>query len=377
MTEITADVAIVGGGIMGCSAAIALRRAGLTVVLLEKGACGAQASGINAGGVRQQGRSLPDLPISRRAVPLWYDMHKLVEEDIGFRQVGHIRLAQSDEDFDVLEKYAKSAKDYGLNLELIGRNGVRDQFPWLGETVIGASYSPECGLANPRLVTPALARKAQRMGVVVHEFCPVEAAQWTGSRFAITTPKMTVKSTYMVNATGAWASPISKWFNEHPPIVLRAPNLVVTEPVSPIMNRSVAIVGGIPYFRQVGRGNIVLGGGPGWGDMETEKSRAVPESSINAYRKTLNLVPALKGVNVIRTWSGLEADMPDRLHVLDFSQTTPNLVHAFGFSGHGFQLGPAIGEIIGEMITDGASSTPIEAFRISRFAENAPTGSAN
>ena len=86
-------------------------------------------------------------------------------------------------------------------------------------------------------------------------------------------------------------------------------------------------------------------------------------------RKTLDLVPALRGAHIIRTWAGIDGQMPDRIPVIGFSATTPDLVHAFGFSGHGFQLGPVVGEIIAELIADGRSPSPIEPFAITRFAE--------
>ena len=84
--------------------------------------------------------------------------------------------------------------------------------------------------------------------------------------------------------------------------------------------------------------------------------------------KTLDLVPALRGAHIIRTWAGIDGQMPDRIPVIGFSKTTPNLVHAFGFSGHGFQLGPVVGDILAELISEGRSASPLEPFAITRFA---------
>ena len=82
----------------------------------------------------------------------------------------------------------------------------------------------------------------------------------------------------------------------------------------------------------------------------------------------LDIVPGLAGSHVIRTWTGIDGQMPDHIPVIGFSATTPNLVHAFGFSGHGFQLGPVVGEIIAELVTEGRSVSPLEPFAIDRFA---------
>ena len=156
MTErLTADVTIIGGGVAGCAAAVALRRAGMTVVLLEKGMCGAGASGVNFGGVRQQGRNLAELPLARRSREIWDRLDEMLGEDVEFQATGHIKLARSDADMAELERYARDAADYGLKLQMLGANATRAELPWLGQKVVGASLCAEDGAANPRLVGPA------------------------------------------------------------------------------------------------------------------------------------------------------------------------------------------------------------------------------
>jgi sarcosine oxidase subunit beta len=86
-------------------------------------------------------------------------------------------------------------------------------------------------------------------------------------------------------------------------------------------------------------------------------------------QKLLDIVPALRGVMVIRSWSGIDGGMPDHIPVVGPSPANPRLIHAFGFSGHGFMLGPAIGEIVAELVHTGDSTTPISAFAITRFSK--------
>ena len=369
MTErLRADVAIVGGGIAGCAAAAALRQAGLTVVLLEKGLCGAGASGVNFGGVRQQGRHLAELPLARRARPLWDRMRETVGEDVEFEATGHIKLARSEADMAELERYARDAAEYGLRLQLLGANAARAELPWLGETVVGASLSPEDGQANPRLVGPAYARLARRLGAEVREHAAVIAAERTAAGFETRTENLVVTSRFLVNCAGIGAGRIAALFGEVVPLAPLMPNMLVSEPIPFFVSPSIGVCGGDVYVRQVARGNVIFGGGCGWGDAELTRSRPATGESLGGMARTLDLVPALKGAHVIRTWTGIDGEMPDDIPVIGHSATTPDLIHAFGFSGHGFQLGPVIGEIIAELVVDGCSSSPLEPFRIGRFA---------
>ena len=99
--------------------------------------------------------------------------------------------------------------------------------------------------------------------------------------------------------------------------------------------------------------------------------RPLPEVSLRAMQLAVDLIPSLAGTQVIRSWSGIDGRMPDVIPVIGPSRTTPGLFHAFGFSGHGFQLGPAIGAIMTELELDGRTDIPLDAFRIDRFGESA------
>lgn len=369
MTErLRADVAIIGGGTAGCAAALALRKRGLSVVLMDKGFCGAGASGVNFGGVRRQGRSLVELPLAERARPLWDRLPELVGEDCEFRATGHVKLARSEADMAVLEAYAGDAAGYGLELKMIGPNAVRDDYPWFGGRVVGASLCADDGQANPRLVGPAFARAARRAGADIRELTRVESAAFDGDKFQVRAAGgLEVESRWLVNVAGAWAGKVAGWFDDPAPVATLAPNMAVTEPLPFFISRSIGVCGGDIYVRQVDRGNVVFGGGDGWGDIELERSRPLAPTTETAMAKLIDLIPALKGALVIRSWTGLDGEMPDHIPVIGPSLRHPRLLHAFGFSGHGFQLGPAVGEVLSELIVDGETPTDIKAFTIARF----------
>lgn len=369
---LTADVAIIGGGIHGCSTALHLRRRGASVVLLESGLCGAQASGVNFGGVRQQGRHFEELPLARRSRALWGRMREIIDHDGEFVESGHLRLACSDAEMAQLEDWARGAREYGLNSELLGRNAIRDRYPWLGERVIGGSLLAEDGHANPRIVSPLFAKAARKAGADIRENTKAMAAVRSGDGFVVEADGgLKIRSRILVNTAGAWACDVAAWFGEVVAEEPRSPNMNVTEPLPFFLNANAALMGegdGV-YMRQVERGNVVFGGaGRGTPDRIARRTRAVVEVSARAGRAIAMSVPALKHARVIRTWGGIEGYMPDEVPVLGPSRTTPGLIHSFGYSGHGFQLGPGCGAIVAELALDGKTSTPIERFAITRFS---------
>jgi sarcosine oxidase subunit beta len=142
--------------------------------------------------------------------------------------------------------------------------------------------------------------------------------------------------------------------------------MAVTEPLPFFMAWSLGVEGGGIYCRQVARGNLVMGGGAGLA-LDTERARSERDAIATLAKQAVELLPALRHAHFIRTWSGTEGYLPDRQPVLGLSRTTPGLIHGFGFAGAGFQIGPAVGEVLAELARDGSSSTPIDAFAIQRF----------
>ncbi|MGF6230098.1 sarcosine oxidase subunit beta [Inquilinus ginsengisoli] len=366
--RIATDVAIIGGGIAGAAAALALRRIGMSVLLLERGFCGAQASGVNYGGVRRQGRPPEQIPLSQRAHAIWQRLPETIGIDGEYIRSGHLKLARSEAELVSLEAYRDRVRDFGLGLEIVAGNAFRARWPWLGDRAIAGSWCPADGHANPRLVSPGFARAARKAGADIREQTAVREAERDGDGFRLLAGDgLEVRSRLLLNCAGAWSGRFAAAFGETVPLESAHPNMAVTEPLPRLMDINVGVEGGSIYARQVERGNCVMGGGRG---ITLDADRARPgRSAIGALlRQAAELFPALRGAQVIRFWSGVEGDTPDRNPVLGPSRTTPGLIHGFGFSGAGFQIGPAVGEVLAELARDGRSSTPIDAFDIGRFA---------
>lgn len=366
--KLRTDVAIVGGGIVGASAALALRGMGLRVALLERDLCGSRSSGVNYGGVRRQGRPLSQLPLAQRAHRIWGRLPELLGTDGEYLRSGHFKIGRSEADMASLERYRDLSRDFDLGLELITAARLREQCPWLGARALGGSLCAEDGQANPRLVSPAFALAAQRAGAQIFERHRVDEVAHDGAVFMLRSGStLEVQSPVLLNCAGAWAGAIASQFGETPPLRSGHPVMAVTEPVPHFMDWSLGVEGGGIYCRQVARGNLVLGGGAGFA-LDADRARVDRDAIATLAVQAIELLPVLRHAHFIRTWSGTEGYLPDREPVLGPSRTTPGLFHGFGFAGAGFQVGPAAGEVLAELARDGRSSTPIEAFSIDRFA---------
>jgi sarcosine oxidase subunit beta len=364
------DVAIIGGGLVGSSAALALRGMGFQVALLDKGFCGAQASGVNYGGVRRQGRPPAQLPLSQRAHAVWPRLKGLIGLDGEFLRSGHLKLARSEFEMAALETYAEKVADHDLGLELIGHNGLRERFGWIGGDVVGASWCGGDGHANPRLVAAGFAAAAGRAGAHVLEHTPVTGLTRDGGGFALETGRgLSLRARSVVNSAGAWANDFASAGGEPVPLERIYPSMIVTEPMQSVLTVNIGMEGGGIYARQVERGNCIVGGERGLALPDPDFSRPRGDGALAIMNRAAQLIPHLRHAHAIRFWSGTEGAMPDRNPVIGPSGTTPGLIHAFGFSGAGFQIAPGVGEVVAELIRDGSTRTPIEAFSIHRFAK--------
>jgi len=369
------DVAIIGGGLMGASSAFFLRQRGISVTLLETDKVGRQASGTNFGNVRRQGRPIGQLPLANRAIRIWRQASELLGSDVEYLQSGHMRVCFRDQPDTVgrMEDYARAARAEGLELELLSGNALRARYPWLGPEVLAGSLSPSDGHANPRLAAPAFARAAVRQGARLFEDTRIAHVTRLAEGFELEAEDgRRFRAPVVLVTAGAWAGGIAAQLGETARITPRAPTMSVTEPVpyaiAPAMgvmtSREVESV----YFRQVARGNIVIGGStraPSYPDLY--RAYVLPENTMTQFHHLRRMAPALARLNVIRVWTGIEGYTDDDLPVMGPSPTVPGLFHAFGFSGSGFQIGPGVGETMAELIATGTTDIALEDYSIARF----------
>ena len=363
-----ADALVLGGGIVGTSTALHLRQHGFSVILIERDRIGQRASGVNFGGVRQQGRALRELPLSRRARRMWSQLPALIGIDGEFTIGGHLRLGRSEADMAIIEQHCRDAAQHGLEFELLGRNAVLARFPWLGPIVQGGSFAAEDGQANPRIVSPAFGEAARRAGTEILEGVEIIAGEAGSDGFRLTAADGSrFEAPRLFNCAGTWAGKVASWFGEDVAIKPETPQVMVTEPIAYRIEPVLGVVGGDLYLRQIARGNVIFGGGEGAISPDWLRSRPKPDVAHTASQTAIAVVPHLRHVPIIRIWTGVDGDTYDGSPVIGPSSRHQGLFHAFGFCGHGFQLGPAAGAVLAELAADGRSETDISGLGIERL----------
>jgi sarcosine oxidase subunit beta len=377
-TDTRSDVLVLGGGLMGTSAAFFLRRHHrLSVTLLERELVGRQASGTNFGNVRRQGRDLSQIPLANRARAVWGQMKELIGEDLEFVPYGHVRVCYTEMQATVLEAHAREVRPLGLDLQLFTAEQLRKRWGIFAPEIVAGSLSPRDGHANPRLAGPAFARAARREGAQVIEHAEVVHVERDGSGFiAHTEDGARYRGEQLLVCCGAWSNRIAALFGEAVPLDARGPQMGVTEPLPYAIGPSIGLSSPVEteglYFRQIRRGNIVFGGGlKGPAHADTIRAYVRPDNTLRQLRELRRFVPAFARVQLIRVWSGIEGYTADWQPIIGRSATTPGVHYAFGFNGEGFAIGPGVGEVMAELIATGTTKTPIEAFTIARFAPKA------
>lgn len=377
----TSDVLVVGGGLQGLSSALHLARRGCRVRLLEADYCGRHASGVNAGGVRTLDRHLAEVPLSVASLALWHRLPDLVDEPVGFVASGQLKIAETEAELEVLRERARKVQALGFHHEeLIGPAEVRALVPALTPRITGALWARGDGFAYPFGVVTAFRLAGQRRGVQVHEGTHVQRIERVGSSWRVHTPAGRFEAPLLVNTAGAWGADLARQVGESVPLEAIGLMLMVTQRLPHFVKPVLGATGRALSFKQFDNGTVVIGGALRCkADAQARHSDVDMPALATSARTVTDLFPHLRTVAVNRAWAGVEGHLPDHIPVISPSRTAPGLVHAFGFSAHGFQLSPIVGQIVAELLLDGRSTLPIESFAIDRFgpAATRPAGKSS
>ncbi len=363
------DALIIGGGLHGCSAALHLARRGLKPAVVEKNWSGRHASGVNAGGVRTLLRDAPEIPLALAARALWHSIADLVEADCGYRTVGQVAVAENARDMAALESRAAEMRRLGYDHEeLIDAADLRRLAPALADHCLGALVARADGFASPYHTTRAFKAKAAALGVTVLEGLRATRFERTGATWRVSAGAQVLEAPVVVNCAGAWAGEVAARLGDAVPLDPILPMMMVTARAPRFLEPVVLGTGRPLSLKQMANGTVMIGGGyRARGDPARETSRLDLAGLRASAMTAVELFPRLRDVAILRCWAGFEGRTPDELPVIGPGRAAEGVFHAFGFSGHGFQLAPVVGRILAELIVEGATDLPIESFRIDRF----------
>ncbi|MBE3143192.1 MAG: FAD-binding oxidoreductase [Planctomycetes bacterium] len=362
------DIVIVGAGIIGVSAAFYLSKENARVVLVDRSFIGREASGATAGTMSFQNKLPRLVPYVRHSIDLWTQLQNELGDTIEFRQPGGLRIAESEEQKAALHRSIESQKKVGLDVEFLEGGDLRNFAPFLGPSVIAATYYEGDARSNPITAPLALALAAKERGVKIIENDAVTAIEVkSNNRFLVRTKEHLLEASSVINAAGVWSNEIFKMVGHDFPVTLDPMQVMVTERSTRIFDYIITHVNGNLTLKQVDSGNVVIGGGrKGEGDEKKGIKKPLYESMKGSIQSACRAVPALQSLNLIRCWVGLEGRTPDNIPLLGALDSCPGFLSASCAKG-GWTLGPLLGKLVSEMALEKESSLPVEEFHPRRF----------
>lgn len=418
----SADVVVIGGGIIGAFTAYYLAQRGISVALIEKGRIGAEQSSRNWGWCRQQNRDARELPMASKSLDLWERFSAESGEDAGFHRCGLLYLSNDEAELSRWANWGEFAKTAGVTTYMLDSRQAAQRGQATGRTWKGGVFSPTDGTADPAKAAPAAAAALMKLGGSVNQFCAARGLELEGGRVSgVVTEAGVIRTRTVVLAGGAWASAFCRQLGIRFPqasirqsilSVLPAaqglPDALYTSGVS-LTRRddgryALAISGRarvdvtpqflrfapqfLPMFAKRWR-SLLPGGLEGMrGGHETlrrwrldaptpmERVRILdpkPDSYTirQTHRRAVELLPELAEAKITHAWAGFVDSTPDGVPGIGEVPGVPGLILAAGFSGHGFGIGPGAGHLIADLASGAkpiVDSVPYEPGRFDHSA---------
>lgn len=371
---VRAQVAVIGGGIVGVAVAHALAEAGVSdVVVLERNRLGAGSSAKPLGGVRAAFSETGNIVLGQRSRSWFESFADRFGADIGLRRVGYLFLARTDEELVALEASSTMQRELGNEARMVSPLEAEEINPFLAASALrGAAFTPNDGYVEPARVVAALARAAEERGVQISEHTEVLAVDRDLERITVHTQRGQLQADAVVIAAGAWSAMLGDQLGVPLPVepVRRQIGLTAQRagmhPTVPFtLDLSTTM-----YFHNY-RDGMLLGISndepPGF---NREFSYGwVPEFD----RAAATIAPALAHAPLVAGWAGLYENTPDHNAMIGCDRSAAPVFYATGFSGHGLLQAPAAAELIRDLFLDRKSFIDPAPFSATRFAGGRPT----
>ena len=416
------DVVIVGGGIIGVSAALFLAKKGVSVTLCEKGRIGGEQSSRNWGWCRTMGRAPAELPLSIESLRIWRNLSREVGADIGFRQCGIAYLYDTQREVDASEAWFESARSYQLEARRLNEAEIDALLPGSARKWRSALFTASDGRAEPALAAPGIAAAAASAGANILTQCAVRGLETSAGRVsAVITERGRIACESVVLAGGAWSRLFCGNLGVDFPQLKILGSVMRTAPLEGAPETSVGasnfsfrrrLDGGFTIARRAGNVSEITPDSfrlffdflptlrTQWRELRLRVGRRFLEEWNVPRRWSLdapspfeavrvldpaptepllseglsNLIaafPVFKQAKIVERWAGLIDVTPDAVPVISPVTALPGFFLASGFSGHGFGLGPGAGRLIADLVTGDPSIVDPSPFRFERFARAA------
>lgn len=415
------DVVVIGAGIAGCTAAYWLAKKGHSVALLEKGNVGGEQSSRNWGWCRQQHRDLRELPLAMKSLEIWKDLNRELGAETGFRHTGLLYVTTRPDDFAQWEEWTLRAREYQMHSHVLSPAEAKAMTPGSTGDWLGGVHSPGDGRAEPSLASPAIAEGARKLGATIHQNCAVRGLDIAAGKVAgVVTEHGVIRTTAVLCAGGAWSSLFMRRHGLRlPQAGVRSTSFATT--AAPEVTDGGLSMPDVTIRRRLDGGYTVGLGGRGTVDLSpqgllyarqflpTLKKRhkgltfgvgrsfvegpeafarwsfdkvspferqrildpaADPKLVDQGLTKLAEHYPALKGLQVARSWGGLIDSTPDGIPVISAVDPMPGLYLSTGYTGHGFGIGPGAGRLAADIVAGDPPIVDPHPFRYSRMIDS-------
>ncbi len=353
--KIVFDLAIIGGGIMGCGAALRVAEEGMNTIILEQGDIGQGASGVNAGTLSMQIKRVKLMPYAIKGHEMWEEMG----DAVGFKRTGGYTLAFNDREAELLHDRMTQKREAGADIHFVSPDQVVEKEPHLAKKIIAASYCPDDGYANSSLTGQFYRQKINELGVSFIEKFKVTYIRQTSEGWEISSDNQTVVAERIMIAAGGWSKNLAAMMGVDLPIRARINTVSVTERAPRLMNSVIGHATGLLTMKQKDNGTVLIGGGwQGKGQPEQGRGNVCLESLTPNLQLAQFAVPELSDVRVVRSWTGFEANVPD---FYPLAGKLPNKDNAFilGCVRGGYTIGPYISQLMGDYILGREPEMPL------------------
>lgn len=372
-TPNTADIVIIGGGVMGASAAYHLAARGVkNIVLLEKEEFfGTGATGRCAGGVRYQFSTEINVRLSLESLPMLGRFKDEIGQEIDYRQCGYLLVATNEKDAAVFRHNVELQNSLGVGTQLLTGDEVRERLPLMKfEDAVAGTFNQEDGIVDPNSVVMGYVNAAQKMGVKAVNNTEVTGIRVSGGKLeAVETSRGAVSTRLVLNAAGPWSGLIGQMAGVHLPIVPLRRQMFTTDPLREVPEDFPFVIDFAQslYFHREGEGLLI--------GMSNQNEKPGFDQTVDEEFELVNLeaaierMPLIEKASRVSHWAGLYEVTPDA-HPIYGKTDVDGFLVCTGFSGHGFMHGPVSGKLMSELILDGTFSTlDISMLDLARFEE--------